>query len=50
MQVFYSQMCALIKLGLNGRVFQRPLPRRAFFVVMRVGFEPPKDTPFGTDF
>ena len=25
MQVFYSQMCDLIKLGLNGRVFQCPL-------------------------
>ena len=24
MQVFYSQMCDLIKLGLNGRVFQCP--------------------------
>lgn len=28
MQVFYSQMCDLIKLGLNGRVFQCP-PVRA---------------------
>ena len=28
MQVFYSQMCDLIKLGLNGRVFQCPRGNR----------------------
>ena len=32
MQVFYSQMCDLIKLGLNGRVFQCPSSRVAFFI------------------
>ena len=32
MQVFYSQMCDLIKLGLNGRVFQCPPSRVAFFI------------------
>ena len=31
MQVFYSQMCDLIKLGLNGRVFQCPHGGRLFF-------------------
>ena len=31
MQVFYSQMCDLIKLGLNGRVFQCPRFRYGFF-------------------
>ena len=30
MQVFYSQMCDLIKLGLNGRVFQCP-PEESLF-------------------
>ena len=35
MQVFYSQMCDLIKLGLNGRVFQCPPARGALFSSIR---------------
>ena len=36
MQVFYSQMCDLIKLGLNGRVFQCPLAMEGLFIIASV--------------
>ena len=35
MQVFYSQMCDLIKLGLNGRVFQCPQKNAPLCAILR---------------